>query len=39
MEDIWNHTFFTELNANPVELPVLFTESPLTTRATRETMA
>jgi actin len=39
MEKIWNHTFYTELNASPEEHAIIFTESPLTSRATREKMA
>jgi len=39
MEEVWRHTFYSELRVDPSEQPVLMTEPPLCPKADREKMA
>ena len=39
MEKIWHYTFFTNLEIDPSEHPILLTEIPLNSRSNREKMA
>ena len=38
MEKIWNHTFYNELCADPVEQNVMLTEVPQNPKSNRENM-